>query len=51
MYNFATHDSSTPTTFGTNKEGAFVTMDPSRTSALFGVTGVVIERINLSTNA
>ncbi len=51
MYSFTTHNSSTLTTFGTNQEGAYVTMDPSGTSALFGVTGVGIERINLSTNA
>jgi hypothetical protein len=51
MYNTATHSNSILTTFGTNQEGVYVTIDPSGTSALFGVTGVGIERINLSTDA
>ena len=51
LYNTSSHTNSILTTLGTNQEGAYVTMDPSGTSALFGVTGVGIERINLSTNA
>ena len=51
MYNIATHTNSILNTFGTNQQGAYVAMDPLGTSALFGVTGVGIERINLSTDA
>jgi YVTN family beta-propeller protein len=51
MYNIATHTNSILSTFGTNQRGAYVAMDPSGTSALFGVTGVGIERINLTSNA
>jgi DNA-binding beta-propeller fold protein YncE len=51
LYNTTTHNNSILTTFSTNQEGVYVAMDPSGTSALFGVTGVGIERINLATDA
>jgi DNA-binding beta-propeller fold protein YncE len=51
MFNTATHSNSILSTLGTNQEGAYVAMDPSGTSALFGVTGVGIERINLTSDA
>jgi len=51
LYNTSAHSNSILSTFGTNQNGAYVTLDPSGTSALFGVTGVGIERINLASNA
>ena len=51
LYNTTTQTNSILSTFGTNQQGAYVAMDPSGASALFGVTGVGIERINLSTDA
>jgi len=50
LYNTSTHSNSILFTMGTNQNGAYVTLDPSGTSALFGNTFVGIDRINLSTH-